>query len=1043
MNKILLLLLLCSRLPEVLSQSGRPDVLLPFGHTAEITCMDISSDSRWIVSAANKTILIWDVRTGIPVKKIEWSDYVLKLYFFQNDKQLIVASSSAVNSSLGATHYDIYDFKNNVIVQKGPFFGSENVEMTNDKHNILFQVCKANSMMPGSFYYTKEDELVMWNLEQGKFGGAYYFPGGYYPKFNFYPLNDPAYFVTITNQHGQNNIHDESDTSYNLHIWHLQKSVYNVNLSNPNYGHDVPKPLGSVSIGAGIHAVSSSKFDPYFATASGSGIQVWHYESEKSTGIPKFSAVILNSHVEGQVQSMEFSARKTLLVYSITGTGNLISIVDLQSRQVTAGIKLPNLTKDFLVRFSPNGEYIVTKDSTDLMLYDNKGFLVRKMDKKVTNLSVGKFTADDRKVITYHNLYMLASYKKMMDSLDYTSWFLTAKATDKNVTYASSKVKDSLFQLYTANLIRTDYKKIERSNVRVWDLSNGFVLNYLPDSIQSKDTISNDQRHILLGDYFSTGYKKTFSAAVHVMRDSSNALYNRYGKEMDAIDELSNTLSAQIPLIDNDKSFVNRGYGPSLKLVNRLSKDTVMLISIDTTDWIMLCRDGYYMSSFDATKSLGYMFNNNVYLFAQFDVQFNRPDVVLERIGIASKETIEAYRKAYEKRLKLMGLTSDNFNKSLSLNAPSINIKTNESFTFQSKSRHFTVQVNASDQLYRLDRLNFYINGVPYFGSKGRNLKSRNTKIISDTLGFELSNGRNDIEISVLNEKGIASITERLQVEYTGTQRKPDLYIVTIGAGKYSNPKYNLTYASKDANDVAALFATNTRYGKIIPVVLINEQVTRSAVQGIKKILLSSKVDDQVLIFYAGHGVINSAMDYYLGTYNMNFEQPQNAGLPYEDLEGLLQDIPARQKLLLIDACHSGEIDNEEASLVKKQKGPGNITFRNAGDLNVAYKRTGLENSFQMMKELFMDLRRSTGATVISSASGVESAFEGDVWKNGVFTYCLLSGIKEQKADLNLDGRISASELHRYIQGRVSELTQGQQTPTSRIENFITDFIVW
>jgi uncharacterized caspase-like protein len=96
------------------------------------------------------------------------------------------------------------------------------------------------------------------------------------------------------------------------------------------------------------------------------------------------------------------------------------------------------------------------------------------------------------------------------------------------------------------------------------------------------------------------------------------------------------------------------------------------------------------------------------------------------------------------------------------------------------------------------------------------------------------------------------------------------------------------------------------------------------------------------------------------------------------------------------------------------------------------------------MKELFTDLRRSTGATVISAAGGVQFAYEGiNGLKNGVFTHCIKEGLSNKAADLNKDGKIALSELQQYVAEQVVKLTGGKQQPTSRIENLVNDFRVW
>ena len=93
--------------------------------------------------------------------------------------------------------------------------------------------------------------------------------------------------------------------------------------------------------------------------------------------------------------------------------------------------------------------------------------------------------------------------------------------------------------------------------------------------------------------------------------------------------------------------------------------------------------------------------------------------------------------------------------------------------------------------------------------------------------------------------------------------------------------------------------------------------------------------------------------------------------------------------------------------------------------------------------ELFNDLRKGTGSTVISSAGGAEFAMESDEWKNGLFTYCMLDGMKSGTADLDGDGEIMLLELQEYVVDKVKALSKGRQIPNSRIQNMELDFRIW
>ncbi len=102
-----------------------------------------------------------------------------------------------------------------------------------------------------------------------------------------------------------------------------------------------------------------------------------------------------------------------------------------------------------------------------------------------------------------------------------------------------------------------------------------------------------------------------------------------------------------------------------------------------------------------------------------------------------------------------------------------------------------------------------------------------------------------------------------------------------------------------------------------------------------------------MIISYSGHGLLSKDYDYYLSTYNVNFQMPEENGLAYDELENLLDSIPARKKLMLIDACHSGEVDKEEGIAMNKiADSLGLSKGIILGDSIEQNQNLGLKNSF-------------------------------------------------------------------------------------------------
>lgn len=474
-------------------------------------------------------------------------------------------------------------------------------------------------------------------------------------------------------------------------------------------------------------------------------------------------------------------------------------------------------------------------------------------------------------------------------------------------------------------------------------------------------------------------------------------------------------------------------------------KEIATFISIDTADWVITTPEMYYTTSKSALSLMGWKVGNKVYNFEQFDLQYNRPDIVLEKIGRTDSSIIRAYRKAYEKRLRKMNIDEAVF--SPDLHTPEIKILNRKGYSYSTDLSPLPVKICGTDSKYKLDRLNIWVNEVPLFGTRGLSVKAENSDSVSKNISVDLSAGKNKIQVSCINEKGVESLKETFEIDYLpGAIVKPDLYVIAIGASEYRESKWNLNYASKDANDFSGLLGSQKeRYRNIYLISFLNQQVKSDSIKKVRQKLLKSNVDDVIVVFYAGHGMLDENLDYCLATYEMDFNKPVEKGLRFEDFDNMLDSVPARNKIIFIDACHSGEVDKDEELLLADNRNTNeNVVFRSGGSErfrtrpNLSYK-----NSFELMKELFADLRKGNGTVVISSAGAGESAFEGKDWNNGVFTYSILEGLMNRFADLNKDGQISVSELKTYVSDRVQKLTNGRQNPTSRKENLEFDFRIW
>lgn len=445
------------------------------------------------------------------------------------------------------------------------------------------------------------------------------------------------------------------------------------------------------------------------------------------------------------------------------------------------------------------------------------------------------------------------------------------------------------------------------------------------------------------------------------------------------------------------------------------------LLSMGENDFAIVAPDRYYTASKGAARGVSFVDGLRALAFDNIDLVYNRPDLVLSRLGPGEPALVKAYRGAYTKRLQKAGLREDQLR--LDAELPEVAL-VGQPPPAESRAKTISFTVNARDAKHAISRVNVFVNEVPVFGSAG--LPGGPSTPVTLTL----SNGVNNVEFSARNDQGVESFRRGFTVKYVGPPAPVRKQVFAVGVSAYQDASMRLNYAAKDAGDLAALFRATP---------ILDAKARREAILALNARLKATQVDDEVVLFFAGHGLLDDKLDWYFATQDIDFANPAKRGVSYDEIEALLDGIPARKKLLLVDACHSGEVDKTEAS-APVTAAPGARGVVKQRGFKVRPGHTTLAGSFRLMQELFASLERGSGTMVLSSASGSELAFESPEWKNGVFTYSLLEALKTKAPDKDKSGTIEVSEARDYVISRVSELTQGKQNPTSRREVPELDF---
>ncbi len=660
---------------------------------------------------------------------------------------------------------------------------------------------------------------------------------------------------------------------------------------------------------------------------------------------------------------------------------------------------------------------------------------------KVTQVHNGRFISDSArfKIRDHRNNEIIRnSGAKQISDLkflpDNKSYVLCTNVSNKLFLYRDSTVKIMKDSIIGKNDYYFQLEILDSNHVICSDNRGVSIWNLATGKLENKFTIFSNKGTYITPIYLKLSMdKKKFLLArndtVRLVNSETGEIMQTFSGNMGWVHKMAFGSDSNMILTASIDNTI-RAWD------TRTGKEKYQIIFIDSTDWIIISPKGYYQCTPAAAKLLHYVTKDyKIITFEQLDTKYNRPDKVLEAMNNKDSILIKSYKKAWEKRIRKLGIDTTGFRDGYSV--PESDFANRKDIEYEQRSGSLDLHIKGMDSTYKLDRFNIWVNEVPLYGQRGINLRHSNINIFDSTLTIKLSLGANTIETSITNINGTESYRMPLEVNYTpGAKQSTATRFIGIGIDQFADTRYNLHYSVKDIRDLSVKLKEKYK-GDIIIDTLFNENVSLSNVKALKKYLLRTTENDKVIIAYSGHGLLSKDFDYYLSTYSVNFEKPELNGLPYDELENLLDSIPARKKLLLIDACHSGEVDKDE--LVRISTAADSMHLKKGAE-PIEYKddeaHLGMKNSFELMQSLFVNVGKSTGATIISAAGGTQFALERGDLKNGVFTYAILEAMQTYPT-------IKISELKKIVGERVVQLTNGLQKPTSRNETIAVDWEVW
>ncbi len=237
----------------------------------------------------------------------------------------------------------------------------------------------------------------------------------------------------------------------------------------------------------------------------------------------------------------------------------------------------------------------------------------------------------------------------------------------------------------------------------------------------------------------------------------------------------------------------------------------------------------------------------------------------------------------------------------------------------------------------------------------------------------------------------------------------PRRVALLVGLDAYEDPALgDLRFAAKDASDLAEVLRSH-RAGGFDEVTLLLGSGGRDAFwRAWQDATRRLHRDDTLLLYYAGHGTLELGAEgttLYLLPSDARLNDAAHTGISLDELAQALDELPARHRVVVVDACYAGQgrsgLSQGTAELLGRLRGPAPAP---------------------MAREI------SRYDAWLHAAHHDQPAMEDPGLENGVYTHFLIQAL-EGEGDLDGDGLVDVIEAHSWARDHTLDFTGGSQVP--------------